>query len=182
MRKVSCLLLLAGLALLARQHQGSGADDFKLEPGFTLLFNGKDLTGWKLKKGGESLDGKTEAAGKRFHVEGGKLIIDPKVKGDVTIETAKELRDVHIKFDFLPGAGCNNDLYFRGLKFDIKKSDVKNMKEGEWNEFEIIVQAGKAEFKCNQEMLKTDKTKSDASALGIRAEFGPIEYRNLRFK
>jgi hypothetical protein len=27
------------------------ADDFKPEDGFALLFNGKDLTGWKTEKG-----------------------------------------------------------------------------------------------------------------------------------
>src|SRR5262249_40492663 len=102
------------------------ADEFKLEPGFTLLFNGKDLSGWKTKKG-DSLEGKTEAWNKRFTVSDGKIVIDPAVKGDVIITTAQELAgDVHIKFDFLPGKGCNNDLFFRGLKFDLKTGDVKN--------------------------------------------------------
>jgi hypothetical protein len=29
----------------------TAADDFKLEPGFTLLFNGKNLDGWKEASG-----------------------------------------------------------------------------------------------------------------------------------
>ena len=70
----------------------------------------------------------------------GVLTIDPKVKGDIVVFTEKTFdKDAHIKFEFKPGKGCNNDLYFRGLKFDLKTPDVKNMKEGEWNAFEIVV-------------------------------------------
>jgi hypothetical protein len=159
------------------------ADDFKIEPGFTPLFNGKDLTGWKVRKGGVSLDGKTDAANKRFIVKEGLLIIDPKVGGDVWIDTARELKgDVHIKFDYLPGKACNNDLFFRGIKFDIKSGDVKNIKFDEWNEFEIVAVGKKIEFKNNGEVQKTATASKDSGALGIRAELGPAQYRRLRVK
>src|SRR4051812_46259034 len=82
------------------------ADDFKPEEGFTLLFNGKDLAGWKLKKG-DALDGKTDAAEKRFVVKDGLLVIDQKVKGDIVLYTVKEFgKDVVLRFDFKPGKGC----------------------------------------------------------------------------
>lgn len=169
--------------LLAVAIPAGAADDFKPEEGFTLLFNGKDLTGWKTRKGGESLDGKTEAAKNRFKVTDGVLVIDAKVKGDVTLDTAKTFaKDVHIKFDFQPGAGCNNDLYLRGMKFDIKKPDVKNFKEGEWNTFEIVVKGDKAEFKCNGETQRTLTAKPGATPLGVRAELGPIQIRRIRYK
>ena len=128
------------------------ADDFKTEPGFAMLFNGKNLDGWKLKKDGSKLDGKTEAAGGRFKVMEGKLILDPKVSGDIIIETAKEFAgDLTIRFEYKPGKGCNNDLFLRGTKFDIKTPDVKNLKEGEWNAFEIVLKGESAEFKNNGE-------------------------------
>ena len=158
------------------------ADDFKPEDGFTPLFNGKDLSGWKADKG-ESLDGKAEAFNGRFKVSDGVLTIDPAVKGDVKVFTARELgKDVHIKFDFKPDAKCNNDLYLRGLKFDLKKPDVKNLKEGEWNSFEIIIKDDKAEFRNNGETLKTIPVKGKASTFGIRAEFGSMQVRRLRVK
>jgi hypothetical protein len=183
MRIVSGSLLLAGLALVSG---GTAADDFKPEPGFTLLFNGKDLTGWQLasQKGDKAeLAGKTETPDKRFKVADGLLVIDAKVKGNVVINSTKQFeKDVHIIFDYLPGAGCNNDLYLRGIKFDIKKGDVKNIKEGDWNTFEIIVKGDKAEFKNNGESLKTAGAKAGGTPLGIRAEFGPIQYRRMRYK
>jgi hypothetical protein len=182
MRIFSCLVVLLGLAVLV-PVPWCAADDFKPEPGFTFLFNGKDLTGWKVRKGGESLDGKTDAARKRFTVKEGLLVVDPKVPGDVWIDTAKELKgDVHIKFDYLPGKGCNNDLFLRGVKFDIKTGDVKNIKFDEWNEFEIIVVGKKIEFRNNGQVQRTGTVRSDSGPLGIRAEFGPIQYRRLRVK
>ena len=158
------------------------ADDFKPEDGFTPLFNGRDLTGWKTEKG-ESLDGKTEAYNGRFKAADGVLTIDPAVKGDVKVFTARELgKAVHIKFDFKPDAKCNNDLFLHGLKFDLKKPDVKNLKEDEWNSFEIVITGDKAEYRNNGETLKTVSVKGKATGLGIRAEFGSMQVRRLRVK
>lgn len=153
------------------------------EKGFTPLFTGKDLTGWVMAQGKDSLDGKEASPTKRFVVKDSVLVIDPKVKGDIVMNTAKSYAgDVVIRFEFKPGEGCNNDLLFRGTKFDLKKEDVKNIKFGEWNRFEISIQGDKAEFRCNGELLKTLKAKPAATPLGLRAEFGPVEYRNLRIK
>lgn len=174
---LAAVLLAVGL-LPAR----AADDDFKLEEGYTLLFNGKDLTGWETKKG-ESLEGKAEAFGKRFVAADGNLVIDDKVKGDVVIQTTKQIaKDATLKFEFLPGKGCNNDLFFRGVKFDIKPGDIKNLKEGEWNEFEIVVAGEKAEFKCNGQSARSTATKGAGSPFGIRAEFGPIQFRRIRVK
>ncbi len=169
---LACSLLGAAFA--------TAADD--LEPGFKPLVNGKDLSGWKTKKG-DSLDGQAVSPDKRFKVEEGRLIIDTSAKGDVTINTAEEFAgDLVVKFEYKPGKGCNNDLFLRGTKFDLKPNDVKNLKQDEWNEFEIIVTGDKAEFKNNGELQKTLPAKSAKSPLGLRAEFGPIEYRKLRIK
>jgi hypothetical protein len=148
MRVNSRGMQLSSLVLIVAMSRAVAADDFKIEPGFTLLFSGKDLTGWKEKMGMATLDGKTEAYKGRFIVKDEVLVIDPKVKGDVRIVTSREFAgDVHIKFDYKPGPGCNNDLFLRGQKFDIKKPDIKNVEEGKWNAFEIVIQGDKIEFK-----------------------------------
>ena len=174
----SAVLLSLALALPVLQAGGD-----KVEPGFTPLFNGKNFDGWKTKKGGEALDGKTEALKGRFKAVDGKLIIDPKVGGDVIIETVKELsKDAVIKFDFLPGDKCNNDLFFRGIKFDIVAKQLKNVKDGEWNQLEIISKGDTVEYKCNGKLERSVKGKGDKSTFGLRAEFGAIEIKNWRFK
>ncbi|MFN4260093.1 MAG: DUF1080 domain-containing protein [Gemmataceae bacterium] len=184
MRVLLSGLLLAGFALVIVAPP-AGADDVKTEPGFTSLFNGKDLTGWALgQKGGEALSGKTATANNRFQVLDGKLVVDYKSKGNVYIHTTKEFaKDVIIKFEYLPGEGCNNDVFIRGTKFDLNpKMWVKNMKLGEWNQFEIIVQGEEAEFKNNGETQRTIKTKPGATPFVLRAEFGPIQFRNIQYK
>jgi 3-keto-disaccharide hydrolase len=180
MKTLSCVLL----ALFAVPSPAA-ADDFKLEPGFKSFFNGKDLTGFKMRQGGASLDGKTATAKKRFQVVGGKLVVDFKSRGNMVIDTTKSFDgDVHIKFEFLAGKGCNNDLFFRGLKFDIKqgKGGVDNLKPGTWQTFEIVVKDQQAVFKCDGKVQRTQKAKTKSSPLGIRAEFGPIQYRRMRYK
>lgn len=180
----SRLLALTSVALAWPLLGGFAAvDDFKLEPGFTLLLNGKNLDGWKTRTGGDSLEGKTEAYKGRFKVVAGKLIIDPKVRGDVIIDTVKQFDgDVHIKFEFLPGKGCNNDLFIRGLKFDLVKQGVKDLKEGEWNQFEIVIKGKKADFICNGALQRTATAKKGGTSFGVRAEYGPIEIRHMRVK
>lgn len=158
------------------------------QDGFTPLLNGKNLDGWKEASGKkEALDGKAEAFGGRFKVVEGRLVIDPEVKGDLHIETAKTFgKDLHIRFEFKAGPKCNNDLFLRGTKFDIVpgNKELKNVKEGEWTPFEIVVIGDKIEHRAGGEVARTSTLKADAPAspFRIRAEFGVLEIRNLRVK
>jgi len=164
------------------------AADPKADEGFTPLLNGKDLSGWQIAaykdkdKGGESLDKKSESPTKRYVVKDGVLVIDPAVKGDMVLLTDKKFeKDAHIKFEFKPGKGCNNDLLFRGLKFDINPDQVKQIKLDEWNTLEIVAKGEEAEVKVNGESVKKFKIKG-TSQFGIRAEFGPVEIKNIKVK
>jgi hypothetical protein len=181
MRFLPCIAFLLTSSLVV------AADDFKLEPGYKLLFNGKNLDGWQNKVAKKDakpvlLEGKNEAYDGRFKVkEDGELVLDPKVKGDRYIETTQEFSgNVTIRFQFKPGEACNNDLFLLGTKFDITKEGVKNARFDEWNDFEIAVKDKKAEFKCNGQSIKTIPTKADKSPFCLRAEFGNIVYRNIR--
>jgi hypothetical protein len=180
MRLLSCALFVCATAFAV-----VAADEFKPEPGFKLIFNGKNLDGWKTlgskDKPGDSLDGKDEAFKGRFKVKDGELVIDPGVKGDVRIETAKEIpANATIRFEFKPDEKCNNDLFFLGQKFDLSSANVKNMKVGQWNPIEITAKGGKVEFKVNGEVIRSASTKAEKSTLGIRAEFGAIQIRHIR--
>ncbi len=185
MRRLTYLVFCLGSVLLAPMPR-MAAGEFKLEPGFMLLFNGKNLDGWKEASGKkESLEGQTEAYKGRFKVVDGKLVYDPAVKGDLYIETVKQFGgDVDIRFDFKPGPKCNNDLFLRGTKFDIipGNKENKNVKEGEWYAFEIIVTGDKIEHKINGETVRTSKAGAKATPFKLRAEFGAIEIKNIRVK
>lgn len=179
MRHVSCALIVFAVSAVAM------ADDFKPEPGFKLLFNGKNLDGWQTKDGKPvPLAGKTEAYAGRFKVAEGELVYDPKVKGNRYIEIVTPLAgDFTIRFDFKPGQGCNNDILLLGTKFDIKaggKDSVKGVKLDEWNKMEIVVKGGAVAFLINGEKVGSQKAKSTKGPLILRAEFGPMSVKNLR--
>lgn len=147
------------------------------------LFNGKDFAGWHsvAKKGDpEKGEGQTELVKARFKVVDGVIVVDGKTKGDVVLTTNDELTgDLTIRFDYLAGPTCNNDLYFRGTKFDIKAKDIANLKAGEWNHFEMVAKGKDVEFRNNGELIKTLKAKANAGTFGLRAEAGAIQYKNL---
>lgn len=180
MRNLYYAPLLLGLAVLVPlPYLASG--EFKLEPGFSLLFNGKNLDGWQTKGKKDSLEGKTEAFKGRFKVDKGSIVIDYTMKGDSYIETTKVFgKDVTVRLDFKAGAGCNNDFFLRGTKFDIVLKGLKNVKEGEWSTLEISVKGDTVVHKINGDTVRTSKTKTASSPLMIRAEFGIIEIKNIR--
>jgi hypothetical protein len=182
MRYLFSGLLLSGWVGVWAASGVNAAEEFQLEPGFTLFLNVQDLTGWETKQGA-SLEGKTDAFDHRFQLRDGELVIDPKVKGDVIIQTTRKFaKDVHLKFDLLPSPDCNNDLFFRGIKFDINPKQLEGIRVGEWNTFEIIAKGEQAEFKSNGKTQRTAPTKAESSPLGVRAEFGSIQFRRMRVK
>ncbi len=182
MRLLSCALLVCATTTFV-----VAADDFKLESGFKLIFNGKNLDGWQQKGAGKDgkpvlLEGKTQAFDNRYVVKDGELVIDPAVKGDRYIETVAPVSgDFTIRFDFKPDDKCNNDLLFLGTKFDINPT-AKNLKikVGEWNKMEITAKGGSVEYKINGEAAGTQKTKTEKGPFSIRAEFGGIAIKNVR--
>ena len=187
MRSLSYALFLGGLTLLLPMPRVL-AGEFKLEPGFKLLFNGKNLDGWRQKSDKAPLEGSITAYNGRIKVEDGALVYvyKDKLKGNVYIETKMEFaKDAHFKFDFKAGPACNNDILFRGTKFDIvpEKGETKDVKEGEWYTYELIAAGDKIEHKINGKTVRAAKNaKAAPSTFVLRAEFGVIEIKNIRVK
>ena len=180
MRVAICLLMLTVGCFLV--PPSALAEAPKADEGFTLFFNGKNLDGWVNHDGGAALDGQTMVKNNRFQVQDGLLVIDGKTKGNLVIDTTKKFSNkAHIKFEFLPDEKCNNDLYILGLKFDLKTGSVKNLEAGKWHKFEIVANGDTVEFKCNGEVQATQKPKAEASPLGVRAEFGAVQFRNRQY-
>jgi hypothetical protein len=176
-------LMVLAVALSPRLSMGQT----EAAPGFTALFNGKNLDGWRTAKTekAETLDGKTEAGNGRIKAASGVLSYDPKIKGNFYIESTKEFsKDVHIKLEFKPGAGCNNDFFLRGSKFDIVpgKKETANVKEGEWQTLELIVKGAEIVHKIDGAIVRTAKASASATPFMLRAESGAIELRNIQFK
>src|SRR5690349_2143275 len=89
--------LLLALILLLTGHLAARAGDFKVEEGYKSLFNGKDLTGWRLGK--LDLAGKTTTPNKKWHVDDGVIVIDSGGGGDI-YTSADFNKDFHLKLEF----------------------------------------------------------------------------------
>jgi hypothetical protein len=135
------------------------ADDFKPEEGYVPLFNGKDLTGWEhgycppgKRPNDEKLDGKTATTkSKAFEVSDGLLVATGKgVRG---LYTSREYnRPFRLKFEFRTSGKNRKDnsgLFLRGPQLQLDATNkggltgvfrnVKNFKEGDWNEIDVTV-------------------------------------------
>src|SRR5438445_10261749 len=93
-------------------------DEFQLEPGFTRLFNGKDLTGWRL--GQEVLDGKTETDDKRFKAKDGVIVIQGAAKIEDLYTVPEFNRDFTLRLEFRAGPKANSGLYLRGKQLQVR--------------------------------------------------------------
>lgn len=152
---------LAMLLALGTACAEQASDDFKLEPGYTLLFNGKDLTGWEMgfcppgtRPNDEKLDGKTASSNKVFSVVDGLLLANGKQLRAV-YTTREYNKDFHLKFEVRTPADNkknNSGLFIRGPQLQLDGTNVggltnvfkniKNFKEGDWNEIDVTVKGG----------------------------------------
>jgi hypothetical protein len=72
-----------------------------VEPGFTSLFDGKTLNGWKL----------LAKSGEGYLVQGGMIVCPPKGGGNLFYD--KEFSDFVLRFEFQLEDGSNNGLAIR---------------------------------------------------------------------
>jgi hypothetical protein len=152
-----------------------GADDFKLEEGYSLLFNGKDMTGWEhgycppgTRPNDEKLDGKTVSKDKVFEVADGLLVASGKALR--AVYTSREYnKPFHLKFEFRTPADNkknNSGLFLRGPQLQLDGTNmggltnvfknIKNFKEGDWNEIDVTVKPAVVSNTVNGKPL-TDK-------------------------
>ena len=189
MRKHLALLI---LGLVATASPSWAQDDFKPEPGFTSLFNGKDLSGWYYKgKDKTDLAGKTETFDKRFTVEGGAIVANVG-KGIKDVYTTQSFdRDFVVKMEFRASLKSDSGVYIRGPQLQIRdfirrgeQKHLKSFKNDDWNELVITVEGTTATYTCNGEPLKSPDKMSipQKGGIGLQAEDGKFEFRRIRIK
>jgi hypothetical protein len=111
---------------------------------YVPLFNGKDLTGWTYDK--KPLAGKTETPDKRFQVVDG-VIVANEGKGIKELATAREFdTDFQLKLEFRAAPRADSGVYIRGTQLQVRDyptvgpyKNLKNFKNGDWNDLDISV-------------------------------------------
>jgi hypothetical protein len=185
-RRVSVLLIAAVCLALSSQ---AWADDFKLEPGYISLFNGKDLTGWGYQT--NSFDGKTQSDDGRYSAENGILIVHPRQPRLMQILwTAREFpKDFTIKLEFRAATNADSGLFLRKPQLQVRDylvagpyKELKSYKPQEWNQIEVTVKDNVAHCVCNGEVLEDALKLPATGPIGLEADRGQMEYRRLRLK
>src|ERR1051325_11039894 len=161
----SAALLIAAAGFLAAQ----------VEPGFTPLFNGKNLDGWKLVGG----------VGPGYVVEGDKIVCPP--DGGGNLFTEKEYSNFVLRLEFKVSPGGNNgvglrgplegDAAYQGMEIQVLDDPAPQYKDikpsqhsgsiygvfapkqgalkptGEWNSYEITASGRHVRIKLNDTIV-----------------------------
>jgi hypothetical protein len=187
--KTLLTILASALAAVLSAAPALAAEEFKLEEGYTSLFNGKDLTGWKIGRGGKvPLDGKTDAADGRFQVKDGIIVVNIG-RGIKDLYTVKDFnKDFHLILEFRAAPRADSGVYIRGPQLQVRDyptvGPYKKVKfnKGGWNVLDITVKEGKALCKCNGEVIEKAMKVPAKGGIGLQAESGKFEFRRIRIK
>ena len=168
------------------------ADNFKPEPGYVSLFNGKDLTGWSYSES-ETFEGKVAATDARFSAKDGVLIVHA-----VTPRVAKRIwttrqfpNDFVLKLEFRAEVNADSGIFVRGPQLQIRDylvagpepyKNLKKYRPQEWNEIQAIVTNGVAFCTCNGEVLEAAFKVPASGPIGLEGDRGQMEYRRIRVK
>lgn len=204
-----CLTLMAMGGISVAQAGGKKEDrpDNTPPPGFTALFNGKDLTGWQglveIKNRAKMSKEEYEAAVKKAsdkilpHWTAKDGILHYDGKGN-SLQSAKDYGDFELFLDWKIGKGGDSGLYLRGNPqvqiWDNKVgsgglyNNQKNPKDplkfadrpvGEWNTFHIVMQADKVTIKLNDVLVVNQTPLENYWERGKPLpEMGPIELQH----
>jgi hypothetical protein len=183
------LLSLVGLVALEASGVVVVADDFKDEPGYISLFNGKDLTGWGYRT--NNFDGKTSSDDGRFSAGNDILTVHPREPRLIQkIWTTREFsNDFHLKLEFRASTNADSGIYIRGPQLQCRDylvagpyKSLKKYKPQDWNEIEVTVTNGVAFCTCNGEVLTNALAVPVTGPIGFEGDRGRMEYRRVRLK
>jgi hypothetical protein len=192
------LLPLLFSSLLLATAVATRADDWKPEPGYISLYNGKDLTGWgyrdKEQKVLESFDGKAEASDGRYSAKGDILVVNPhdEARGPRLRQlwSSKEFpKNFILKIEFRAAVNADSGIFLRKPQLQCRDylvagpyKDLKAYKPQEWNTIEVTVKDNVAHCTCNGEVLEDALKLPESGPIGLEADRGQMEYRHIQIK
>jgi len=170
--------LAAGL-VISLVVTGVAAGQFKLEPGFTRLDNGKNLDGWTGKLAGWSVQ------------DGAIVLTASKASGHVY---SKKLHSGNcvIRMEFRATPGADSGVYVRGRQLQVRDYPKAGPAQyarfarpaGKWNQLEWDITDGVAVVKLNGKVIEQAwKIGGNAKqGIGLQRERGDFAFRRVRVR
>ncbi len=170
-------------------------DKFTVEAGFTSLFNGKDLSGWRLAAtktapAEETLDGRAATSDGRYVATHGRLVVTtpPEGRRIQQLYTKREFPgDFVLKLEFRATPNADSGVFIRGPQLQCRDYPLagpyKNLKQyrpQDWNEMVVTVKDNVAVCTCNGEVLEAAFKLPASGPIGLEGDRGQMEYRRIR--
>lgn len=170
-------------------------DTFKLEPGFVSLFNGKDLSGWRLEASKTAaaetnLDGKTTTSDGRYKAINGRIVVTTPAEGRriQQLYTKQEFpKDFTLKLEFRATPNADSGVFIRQPQLQCRDyplagpyKSLKLYRPQEWNELVVTVKNSVAHCTCNGEVIEEALKLPDSGPIGLEGDHGQMEYRRIR--
>lgn len=167
---------------------------------FISLFNGYDLTGWGYHNGDkneiifESFNGKNKSGDSRFTAGDGILTVNPWIEANgphfVSLWTKQEFpADFSLTIEFRASVNADSGIFLRGEQLQCRDylvagpyKQLKNYKAQDWNKIEVIVKNNIAHCTCNGEILEDALQLPPTGPIGLEADRGQMDYRNILIK
>lgn len=188
------ILLTVALGFLAPVWRANA-----VEEGFISLFDGKSLNGWHLMNGAkfEVEDGvikhdkghgwlRSDKQYADFNIRMEFRFLKPKQDGGLFLRAGMEGKDwPDKKYEIQIENTARMGIIFgakHSLNVELAKKALKP--DGQWNEYDITVVGPKIEVRLNGELVSSTEaaTSLKKGYLGLQAEDGLHEYRNIRVK
>ena len=165
-------------------------DDFKIEPGYRSLFNGRDLTGWGYKT--NNFDGKATSNDGRYVAKNGRLIVTTPSEGRKISQlytTEKFPKNFTLKLEFRATPNADSGIFIRQPQLQCRDyllagpyKTLKSYKPQEWNEVVAVVKDNVAYCTCNGEVLEAAYKLPATGPIGLEGDRGQMEYRRIRIQ
>jgi hypothetical protein len=183
---VTSLVLTLRLASAAEKDGGK-----VIEP-----FNGKDLTGWHYQgEKDDVLAGKTESTDGRYTAKDGVIVVhdskEPDAKKRIRqLWTVQEFPgDFELTFEFRAEVNADSGFFVRKPQLQVRDylvagpyKELKKYKPQDWNQMVVVVKGNVAHCACNGEVLEAALKVPATGGIGLEADHGQMEYRNIRIK
>jgi len=163
------------------------------ERGFQSLTHGRDLTGWRYLPE-ERFDGKKEASDGRYTAtRNGITVNDYDAKRGPHLRqlwTTREFpRNFILKLEFRASVNADSGIFLRAPQLQCRDylvagpyKSLKKYKPQGWNKIVVVVKDNVAHCTCNGEVLEEALKLPETGPIGLEADRGQMEYRNIQVK
>jgi lysophospholipase L1-like esterase len=139
-----------------------------------------------------NLDGKIESDDHRYRAINGRLVVTTPAEGRriQAIWTQQEFpTDFILKLEFRATPNADSGVFLRQPQLQCRDfllagpyKQLKQFRQGDWNEMVVEVHGNTARCTCNGEVLEEAFKLPDTGPIGLEGDRGQMEYRHIQLK